>query len=168
MRTSPRARGSRTLVLKFGQVPDRGAVEPSPSNLDKSQNAGQSNPRPQIWTSPRPRGSRDQSAGQPNPCPQIWTSPRTRGSRDQSEGQSSHPSNLDKSQNAGQLRSERGAAEPSPSNLDKSQNAGQSRSERGAVEPSLKFGQVPERGACLLYTSPSPRDLSTSRMPSSA
>ena len=25
-----------------------------------------------------------------------------------------------------------------------------------------------ERGACLLYTSPSPRDLSTSRMPSSA
>ena len=28
--------------------------------------------------------------------------------------------------------------------------------------------QVGLRGACLLYTSPSPRDLSTSRMPSSA
>ena len=27
---------------------------------------------------------------------------------------------------------------------------------------------VPEAGSCLLYTSPSPRDLSTSRMPSSA
>ena len=27
---------------------------------------------------------------------------------------------------------------------------------------------TPDTGACLLYTSPSPRDLSTSRMPSSA
>ena len=30
---------------------------------------------------------------------------------------------------------------------------------------TIRFGQ---KGACLLYTSPSPRDLSTSRMPSSA
>ena len=30
----------------------------------------------------------------------------------------------------------------------------------------IKHGSVPR--ACLLYTSPSPRDLSTSRMPSSA
>ena len=29
-------------------------------------------------------------------------------------------------------------------------------------------GDVDAHGACLLYTSPSPRDLSTSRMPSSA
>ena len=29
-------------------------------------------------------------------------------------------------------------------------------------------GQDPQDGGCLLYTSPSPRDLSTSRMPSSA
>ena len=28
--------------------------------------------------------------------------------------------------------------------------------------------EIVETGACLLYTSPSPRDLSTSRMPSSA
>ena len=27
---------------------------------------------------------------------------------------------------------------------------------------------IPEASSCLLYTSPSPRDLSTSRMPSSA
>ena len=33
------------------------------------------------------------------------------------------------------------------------------------VTPS---GQAGTSGACLLYTSPSPRDLSTSRMPSSA
>ena len=31
-----------------------------------------------------------------------------------------------------------------------------------------KIGQVVEHEICLLYTSPSPRDLSTSRMPSSA
>ena len=31
-----------------------------------------------------------------------------------------------------------------------------------------KFRSVLEDGICLLYTSPSPRDLSTSRMPSSA
>ena len=30
------------------------------------------------------------------------------------------------------------------------------------------FGLQPKEGTCLLYTSPSPRDLSTSRMPSSA
>ena len=30
------------------------------------------------------------------------------------------------------------------------------------------FLELPEIGDCLLYTSPSPRDLSTSRMPSSA
>ena len=34
-----------------------------------------------------------------------------------------------------------------------------------ALELSKKTGQL---GTCLLYTSPSPRDLSTSRMPSSA
>ncbi len=32
--------------------------------------------------------------------------------------------------------------------------------------PNMRY--FPERYACLLYTSPSPRDLSTSRMPSSA
>ena len=32
----------------------------------------------------------------------------------------------------------------------------------------LQAGQVPIYEPCLLYTSPSPRDLSTSRMPSSA
>ena len=32
----------------------------------------------------------------------------------------------------------------------------------------LGFGDIGCYGACLLYTSPSPRDLSTSRMPSSA
>ena len=31
-----------------------------------------------------------------------------------------------------------------------------------------KYGMTTELGTCLLYTSPSPRDLSTSRMPSSA
>ena len=30
------------------------------------------------------------------------------------------------------------------------------------------YGSLRLRGHCLLYTSPSPRDLSTSRMPSSA
>ena len=33
---------------------------------------------------------------------------------------------------------------------------------------SLDFVQIEEGLTCLLYTSPSPRDLSTSRMPSSA
>ena len=42
-----------------------------------------------------------------------------------------------------------------------------------AQEPdSLYYGNISveleERNSCLLYTSPSPRDLSTSRMPSSA
>ena len=44
------------------------------------------------------------------------------------------------------------------------------------MDPQTIIGTIPERGsvftlevaACLLYTSPSPRDLSTSRMPSSA
>ena len=31
-----------------------------------------------------------------------------------------------------------------------------------------EFQDLPTIGSCLLYTSPSPRDLSTSRMPSSA
>ena len=31
-----------------------------------------------------------------------------------------------------------------------------------------KYGKCVQCGSCLLYTSPSPRDLSTSRMPSSA
>ena len=34
--------------------------------------------------------------------------------------------------------------------------------------PSEKGGKQPPYEDCLLYTSPSPRDLSTSRMPSSA
>ena len=34
--------------------------------------------------------------------------------------------------------------------------------------PGLKYAEYNEIGICLLYTSPSPRDLSTSRMPSSA
>ena len=37
----------------------------------------------------------------------------------------------------------------------------------GTVRSGIQAGLVSE-GACLLYTSPSPRDLSTSRMPSSA
>ncbi len=37
------------------------------------------------------------------------------------------------------------------------------------AKPFADFGaKFLVRGACLLYTSPSPRDLSTSRMPSSA
>ena len=38
---------------------------------------------------------------------------------------------------------------------------------QSAVVPSLFYAQR-KAGGCLLYTSPSPRDLSTSRMPSSA
>ena len=40
-----------------------------------------------------------------------------------------------------------------------------------AIEVLKKYGSsmdAAEAGCCLLYTSPSPRDLSTSRMPSSA
>ena len=37
--------------------------------------------------------------------------------------------------------------------------------QRSALIPALWIAQ---KDACLLYTSPSPRDLSTSRMPSSA
>ena len=36
------------------------------------------------------------------------------------------------------------------------------------AEISQKREEIEQRRACLLYTSPSPRDLSTSRMPSSA
>ena len=36
-----------------------------------------------------------------------------------------------------------------------------------SAEVAASFGDV-QSSACLLYTSPSPRDLSTSRMPSSA
>ena len=39
---------------------------------------------------------------------------------------------------------------------------------REPVAGSLIYGNNIISGACLLYTSPSPRDLSTSRMPSSA
>ena len=40
---------------------------------------------------------------------------------------------------------------------------------RGLKKDDLERGQViAKKGSCLLYTSPSPRDLSTSRMPSSA
>ena len=34
--------------------------------------------------------------------------------------------------------------------------------------PELEKQKLGDNGSCLLYTSPSPRDLSTSRMPSSA
>ena len=40
------------------------------------------------------------------------------------------------------------------------------RSRKGRVELNIK--PPPYKKICLLYTSPSPRDLSTSRMPSSA
>ena len=41
--------------------------------------------------------------------------------------------------------------------------------QRGVEDPVLRFGaDHPSRGACLLYTSPSPRDKRQSRMPSSA
>ena len=36
------------------------------------------------------------------------------------------------------------------------------------AHPPLSLNELPSRFCCLLYTSPSPRDLSTSRMPSSA
>ena len=36
------------------------------------------------------------------------------------------------------------------------------------VETKRAFGELGHPDGCLLYTSPSPRDLSTSRMPSSA
>ena len=38
----------------------------------------------------------------------------------------------------------------------------------GRVAPTIQLGDNGEVYVCLLYTSPSPRDLSTSRMPSSA
>ena len=37
-----------------------------------------------------------------------------------------------------------------------------------AVNPTYDFSDLERMKGCLLYTSPSPRDLSTSRMPSSA
>jgi len=40
--------------------------------------------------------------------------------------------------------------------------------EMGALEIAKIIHADPKNVACLLYTSPSPRDLSTSRMPSSA
>ena len=36
------------------------------------------------------------------------------------------------------------------------------------IKPNMKVVELSPGGGCLLYTSPSPRDLSTSRMPSSA
>ena len=38
----------------------------------------------------------------------------------------------------------------------------------GYFPPDEDLQEFPESDTCLLYTSPSPRDLSTSRMPSSA
>ena len=38
----------------------------------------------------------------------------------------------------------------------------------GKFKPLHKFNPIRIRYICLLYTSPSPRDLSTTRMPSSA
>ena len=43
--------------------------------------------------------------------------------------------------------------------------AAEARKARAELKAALKRG---ETNLCLLYTSPSPRDLSTSRMPSSA
>ena len=40
--------------------------------------------------------------------------------------------------------------------------------DRTAELPVANFQALRQAGLCLLYTSPSPRDLSTSRMPSSA
>ena len=40
--------------------------------------------------------------------------------------------------------------------------------ERAALQFEWRWKQLSRKEACLLYTSPSPRDLSTSRMPSSA
>ena len=40
--------------------------------------------------------------------------------------------------------------------------------DRGNAVASAMLNEYPDLKACLLYTSPSPRDLSTSRMPSSA
>ena len=54
-------------------------------------------------------------------------------------------------------------SEPIDNILDKVLDAGK----RKKSEP-IKPGEVGETNICLLYTSPSPRDLSTSRMPSSA
>ena len=39
---------------------------------------------------------------------------------------------------------------------------------RAMAEQAQQTADAADRKACLLYTSPSPRDLSTSRMPSSA
>ena len=39
---------------------------------------------------------------------------------------------------------------------------------KGEPTPEKRGWRKPEHYICLLYTSPSPRDLSTSRMPSSA
>ena len=41
-------------------------------------------------------------------------------------------------------------------------------SEEGNPDAKFYLGSLYYIGSCLLYTSPSPRDLSTSRMPSSA
>ena len=38
----------------------------------------------------------------------------------------------------------------------------------GKITAAMPYGDGPPDMPCLLYTSPSPRDLSTSRMPSSA
>ena len=40
--------------------------------------------------------------------------------------------------------------------------------EKGLIEELKSFSPITDYTGCLLYTSPSPRDLSTSRMPSSA
>ena len=40
--------------------------------------------------------------------------------------------------------------------------------ERSGDAPKVQLVERSNKGICLLYTSPSPRDLSTSRMPSSA
>ena len=48
------------------------------------------------------------------------------------------------------------------------QQTGESHAEAGAEKLVLEFYESDTDNCCLLYTSPSPRDLSTSRMPSSA
>ena len=64
------------------------------------------------------------------------------------------------------------ASDDTPANIRRGLDNLDSAAEQGAelaVFAELAFNRFfPQYEACLLYTSPSPRDLSTSRMPSSA
>ena len=59
-------------------------------------------------------------------------------------------------------------ADEHDANLDKLETAITRASVRGQLSRMTSGNVVIETQGCLLYTSPSPRDLSTSRMPSSA